>query len=99
MHLELAVAVLDVRADGMERDTELAADPLVAGTGREQPQHVGFPRRKHLRPPMFMAGTAPARPCCGARGCGPLTVGLQIAYRRPESGTVAAAAVGGVAWV
>src|SRR5204863_5061810 len=37
------------------------------------------------RPPMFLAGTAPARPCCGASACGPVTVGLQMAYRRPES--------------
>src|SRR3954471_2185894 len=34
---------------------------------------------------MFMAGTAPARPCCGASACGSVTVGLQMAYRRPES--------------
>src|SRR5436190_17640050 len=71
MHFELAVAVLYVRADGMQRDTELAADPLVAGTDGEQPHHIGLPRRKHcvlpclwraLRPPDHAAARALAAP-------------------------------------
>src|SRR3954466_7074281 len=28
---------------------------------------------------------APPAPCCGPASCGPVTVGLQMAYRRPES--------------
>src|SRR3954471_3386794 len=99
MHRELAIAVLDVRADGMQRDTELAADPLVAGTGREQPHHIGLPRRKHcflpclwraLRPPDHAAGPPLAAPS-------PLAYRGLIAAR--NRGTVAAAAMGGVAWL
>src|SRR5437763_8992967 len=71
MNLELAVAVLDVRADGMQRNAELAADLLVAGAARQQPQHIGLPRRKHgflpyswraPRPPDHAAGPVLAGP-------------------------------------
>src|SRR2546423_12845025 len=75
MHLELAVAVLDVCADGVQGNAELAADLLVAGAERQQPQHGGLPRRQHgLLPYLWPAGpasppppSAPPRPARGRR--------------------------------
>src|SRR3954464_7129180 len=95
MHLELAVAVLDVRADGMQRDPELAADPLVAGTGREQAHHIGLPRRKHCVLPCLWRGLRPPDHTAGP----PLAAPSPLAYRwliaARNRGTVAAAAMGG----
>src|SRR5689334_25320036 len=94
MHLELAVAVLDVRADGMQRDTELAADLLVAGTDRKQPQHIGLPRRKHCFLPC--SWRAPRPPDHAA--VPPLAAASPLTYRSlipaRNQGTVRAAVNG-----
>src|SRR5207249_3372699 len=46
-HAELAVAVLDVRRHGVQRDAEAPRDLGVAAALREQPQDIAFARGEH----------------------------------------------------